>query len=293
MGLRRLVVVLACVLACVQGATNPASADDMADAQAFLTAAPGPAVCGAEDDRVQVMVLAMYHMANPGADVFNLESDDVLAPARQEQIAAVVDGLAAFAPTHVALEASWESEALEQGFAAYLADQAELTRNERQQIGFRLARQAGHERVWGVDAPGEFDLAGVQGVVAADPPQGARLGRMQTFGGAAMALMGGWLAEGTVGEMLQKMNDPHLLVRSHQLYIDILARFVTGDDYAGPDLVGAWYTRNLRIFANIDRISDPGDRVLVVFGQGHVPILRDLVVTAEDMCLVDPVDYLP
>ena len=110
---------------------------------------------------------------------------------------------------------------------------------------------------------------------------------------AAVALMGEWLAEGTVSEMLRKMNNQDLLLRAHQLYIDVLGKVVAGDDYAGPDLVGNWYTRNLRIFANIDRISEPGDRVLVLFGQGHAPILRDLVSTSEPMCLVEPGDYLP
>ena len=31
---------------------------------------------------VEVMVLGTYHMGNPGADMVNMEADDVLAPAR-------------------------------------------------------------------------------------------------------------------------------------------------------------------------------------------------------------------
>jgi precorrin-6x reductase len=51
-------------------------------------------------------------------------------------------------------------------------------------------------------------------------------------------------------------------------------------DYAmlgepGANWVGNWYARNLKIFANLVRLADnPGDRVLVVYGQSHVFPLR-------------------
>lgn len=33
--------------------------------------------------KARVLVLGVFHMANPGKDVFNLQVDDVLAPKRQ------------------------------------------------------------------------------------------------------------------------------------------------------------------------------------------------------------------
>jgi hypothetical protein len=36
--------------------------------------------------RAEVLVLGVYHMANPGHDVFNMLADDVLAPKRQAEI---------------------------------------------------------------------------------------------------------------------------------------------------------------------------------------------------------------
>ena len=63
---------------------------------------------------------------------------------------------------------------------------------------------------------------------------------------------------------------------SHGLYLGLL-QVGAGADYAGADLVAAWYRRNLAIFANLVRIAAPGDRILVVFGSGHEPLLRQLV----------------
>lgn len=61
-----------------------------------------------------------------------------------------------------------------------------------------------------------------------------------------------------------------------------------GADYPGADgLSGWWYNRNLRIFANIRRLIEPGDRVLVLIGAGHVPILRHAVQASPELKLVE------
>jgi len=53
--------------------------------------------------RAEVMVLGVYHMANPGRDIFNTQADDVLAPKRQREIAQLIDVLKKFHPTKIAV----------------------------------------------------------------------------------------------------------------------------------------------------------------------------------------------
>jgi hypothetical protein len=50
-------------------------------------------------------------------------------------------------------------------------------------------------------------------------------------------------------------------------------------EYRGADLISFWwYNRNLRIFRNIQRITEgPEDRILVIIGNGHAAILRQLI----------------
>ena len=40
-----------------------------------------------EVKRAEVLVLGVYHMSNPGRDIFNVQADDVLVPKRQREIA--------------------------------------------------------------------------------------------------------------------------------------------------------------------------------------------------------------
>jgi predicted proteasome-type protease len=88
------------------------------------------------------------------------------------------------------------------------------------------------------------------------------------------------------------MNDPAQIASDHGVYAHF-ARVGAGDTYVGADLVAAWYKRNIRIFANLQQIAEPGDRILVIFGGGHAAILRELVEHAPGMVLVEANDYLP
>jgi hypothetical protein len=46
-------------------------------------------------------------------------------------------------------------------------------------------------------------------------------------------------------------------------------------DWAGPDLVSDWFRRNIRIYSNVLQLIDsPDERVLVIFGAGHLGWLR-------------------
>ena len=80
--------------------------------------------------------------------------------------------------------------------------------------------------------------------------------------------------------------------RSRDLYLQ-LARVRDGERFVGAEVLAEWYRRNFCIFANIARaVESPADRVLVLFGQGHVTYLRELVKSSPDLELVEPNDYL-
>jgi len=46
-------------------------------------------------------------------------------------------------------------------------------------------------------------------------------------------------------------------------------------DWAGADLVAEWFKRNIRIFSNVaSLVESPAERVLVIFGSGHLGWLQ-------------------
>jgi hypothetical protein len=251
-----------------------------------------PAECLEADDRIAVLLVGSYHMSNPGADQFNLEADDVLTPRRQEEILAVVESLAEFAPTRVAIEAPWGDTLATSRYRAYLAGTGELRRSEEEQIGFRLAEAMGHETVYPIDV--RIGLPGdrLESVLEAEPELGRYMAGLEAWGEWAVASMAKWLADGSVGAMLARMNTPEAISWADRGYFEFFLPLVVEDNYGGAEFVATWYERNLKIFSNLHRISEPGDRVLVLYGAGHIPHLRRFVTFSPHFCLADPLDYL-
>ena len=110
----------------------------------------------------QVLVLGVYHFANPGLDAVKVEVADVLSSTRQEEILSVVEALARFRPTRIAVEElASTSSRLDSLYQAYVAEEHELSRNETQQLGFRLAAMYGHPRLYPVDYRMDFPFGEV------------------------------------------------------------------------------------------------------------------------------------
>jgi Family of unknown function (DUF5694) len=78
-------------------------------------------------------------------------------------------------------------------------------------------------------------------------------------------------------EALEFINSDAMVARDVGSYYALL-QFGEPFEYAGPDLLAAWYQRNIRIYANIRALAtSPDDRILVIYGYGHLGWLRQNV----------------
>lgn len=230
-----------------------------------------PASTGAE-----VLVLGVYHMSNPGRDIFNMQADDVLAPKRQAEMTQLIEILMKFRPTKIAVEREIGDDRIAKDYSSYLAGTHDLTRNEIEQIGFRLAKDLGHKTVYPVDTDGEFPYQRLVNYATASG-RSQELDAIMGGVGAAVKEQGQHLASHTILETLRYMNANDKVAQDVGLY-GRLAHFGEPGDWAGADLVAEWFRRNMRIFTNVARLVDsPNERVLVVFGAGHLGWLRHMV----------------
>lgn len=233
---------------------------------ASLPAAAGPPA--------RVLLLGTWHFANPGLDLHNTKSVDVLEAPAQEQIEALVKGLARFAPDRVFVE--WPEEPTDQRYAAFLADELPASRNEVVQLGFRLARRQGHARVHGIDVEGRFPFEPVMAWAQANGQGEALL--------AGQGQVAAWTAEiealqeneGIVAA-LQAMNRQERIDAGHAMYMGML-RYGSGEEQPGAALNAAWFERNMRICALLLQQLQAGERAVVIFGAGHLPWLQRCVI---------------
>ena len=260
-----------------------------------------------------IMILGSTHLANDGLDVYNTKMDDVRAPKRQREIEQLVEQLKAFKPTKIALEVDeiYDAE-VETNYQGYLNGTYELNRSEHHQIGFRLAKQMGHPKLYCVDYRidyrkddpfipwGEFnvDLIDYRGFAKTHnqehllPPPPTREGKVtQDENGTT------WIeAEKytSIIDMYIRDNDPESIRKDHQEYLRFIARVGLGDQYPGANWVAhSWYARNLKISVNLTRITESAnDRILLIIGAGHVYLVQQFFEESGDYIIESPLKYL-
>jgi hypothetical protein len=227
----------------------------------------------APPQRAEVLVLGTYHMANPGRDIFNMAVDDVLAPKRQAEIAQLLAVLKRFKPTKIAIESTVYEDRRPKQYAEYLAGKYTLTANEIEQVGFRLAKELGMKAIYPVDIDGDFPMQRVLNFAKAKG-QSQVMDKLMSEIGVMVKEQDAYLKSHNVLETLLYMNDDKKVAQDVGFYYRE-ARLGEPGDYAGPDLLASWYQRNIRIFNNITNIiGSPNERVLVIYGAGHLGWLR-------------------
>ena len=251
-----------------------------------------------------IMVLGSGHLSNPGMDSYNYKMDDVLAPKRQHEIQQLVTQLKAFQPTKIAIEADPSRDAkVNASYRDYLGGNYELQRNEGDQIGYRLAKQMGHSKVYCVDYWDDWYKAfpvdgdkidyntfakkhNVDFRLKSSPPEGKIT---QDAEGTT------WIEPEKyepIIDMYIRLNQSAGRLADHQGYLRI-ARIGLGSEYPGANWVWYWYERNLKIFVNITRITESADdRILLVIGAGHVYLVQQFLEDSGNYIVESPLTYL-
>ncbi len=244
----------------------------------------------------KVMLVGTYHLANNNRDIINLPIENILTPDRQREIETLVDGLARWRPTRIAIEWAHADQAnLDRRYADFLANRLATSANERDQIGLRLAKRLGLKKVhaidWNGDAPGaaaDYDFVDW----AQRHGQSARFNTFVREGQADADRTAVAMRRQTVSAWLRALNSPDAITKAHQAYFT-LASFGSNDNNPGAAWVGTWYARNLRIFNNLRDVLAPNERVLVLYGAGHAYLLDRFITESAAAEQVDPRRYLP
>lgn len=283
------------VVACLMTALS-------AGVKAQTTVAVNAPSLGPDSERAQVLLLGTFHFQDAGLDDYQPQEDiDIMSPRRQDELGQLLRTLEIFRPTKILVE--WPAEhqsALDAAYSRYRAGELELDANEIHQIGFRLAHGLGHERLWAIDAPGRWYDETVSTEVLIE--RALALGQTELVGRAI-----DWMdryqefhtqvdmmkSEISLVDYLLYLNSPEYLRALHGQYLVGQIEVGGHGDYIGADMRTAWYNRNIRIFTNIQRsVAGTKERMLVIIGAGHVPILQHLLASSPEFHLVDLAEHI-
>jgi len=263
-------------------------------AGASMAVAQGVSFSG---NRPALLIVGSPHFDNPKTGIADPDVDDVFALDRQREIEAVIGRLARFHPNHVAIEWDAADQAgLDKRYADYRAGRYKLTRDERDQLGLRLAARLNLPRVDAVDFRGDAPGKDADYDYVAWLKARGRAIEWTSFERQARANADASSARQrctSVGDWLRHHADPDTAQRNEAPYYTI-ARFGDARENPGANWVGQWHARNLRTYANLARIAGrPGDRTVVIFGGGHEPLLRAYASESGTFHVADARDFLP
>ncbi|MSR61638.1 MAG: hypothetical protein EXS08_04210 [Planctomycetes bacterium] len=256
-----------------------------------------------EAPRPQVLLLGTFHLDNPGLDTHKPKyTFDVFGEEGQRQLAELLARLAEFRPTKILVEQPSDAQgSLDRWYASYKAGNSTKTANEVVTVGFALAQRLTHERVYAFDARPEW-LPTAPDTDEAMREEAERMGKLEFLEDPVSALYSRAYAQGdeieetlSLRQRLRLLNHPDMLRASHGAYFFFAGfRVNDGENFPGPDgFASAWHNRNLRMFSNIQRLaSAPDERLLVIVGAGHVPILQQCVQCCPTLAWVSAYDFL-
>ena len=250
-----------------------------------------------------IMILGSHHLAGWDGD----DIDDMREPKRQQELQELTNQLAQFQPTKIAVEVDHLDSKLHQEYNAYLKDDFQLERHEVHQVGFRLAKQMGHPKIYCVD---HFRSLAENLMIQEDlnddlidyykfaktHDQDHLLRLPSTEDKTAQDEDGRTQTEPEyepIIDMYIRLNQPERIHSGHQKYLRS-ARIGLDDQYPGANWMGySWYSRNLKIYVNLTRITEsPDDRILLIIGAAHTFLIQQFFEDAGDYIIESPLKYL-
>jgi hypothetical protein len=236
------------------------------------------------------MLMGVFHFGNPGQDLVKTNQINVMTPENQRYLELLSDRINQFMPTAVMLEFDpANGEIIQAEYDQYLKDCFNLPSNEIYQIGFRVAKRSKLATVYGFDEQAiEWNAQPLFDYMDAHDPKtkskfNALIEQIAKDTEQAHATL-------SLSELLIDANKEERDVFNKYLYL-CTNHIGAGDHFEGADAAASWWHRNFRMYANIQKFAAPGEKVLVIGGQGHTAILKDLLKLDLDREAVDVMQY--
>jgi hypothetical protein len=262
--------------------------------------------------QVEVLLLGSTHFGQepyykdaPKADLFSAQ--------RQKEVAEINRLLAKFKPDMIMVEDTPQEQfATDSLYTLYKTDKVQLEnlqygRSERYQFAYRLAKQLGHPRVYGVNAYEGISNRILQNGTGIDEFSKVT-NRYSEIGRQADTRYK--QGELSLKEFLRFINDPAVLDLAYRALLvsparvkqgtfvglkpEDAARTVTDPYYIGAEYISMFYERELKIYSNIvtAQKANQGKRLLVVMGSRHSAVLSRIFANDPEYKVVPVSKYL-
>jgi hypothetical protein len=260
---------------------------------------------------VEIMFLGSSHF---GQDSYkNAKAGDLFSAKRQQEVAEVNRLLLKFQPDMVMIERTPEEQTTTDSlYTLFRTGKVSLNelpngRGESFQIGYNIAKQSGHNRIFGVDY-----YESVSNRILTEGQNIEYFQKALTEFAGIGRIADSSFKEGniTVKEFLQFLNTPKVLELAYRFMFITPARVQNGrflnppaqyvdtscinPQYIGAEYISIFQERELKIYSNIvtTQLQQKGKRVLVIMGHRHAAVLPKIFENDPAYKIVSVTNYL-
>lgn len=248
--------------------------------------------------QTKMMTLGVFHFAYHNLDAVKTVDQDkisVLEEPFQSEIVAISEAIAEYKPTIIAIEVTPDKQsAMDSLYSLYKNHQFDLKKDEIYQLGFRIGRYFNLPQIHCVNDWGRHYESIDQ--IFKDSTRAAKFEQYYLNSpDSVYQTPGSSKRVSSIIDELLVLNDPDQI--KDRLSVYLLNPFKYEEepgDFTGVDFeTGRWFSRNLRIFRNIQRIPhDANDRILLIIGREHLNLLNPFFEVSKEFEFVSPLPYL-
>lgn len=244
-----------------------------------------------------VFLIGSFHFAYYNFDAHKTDKEaqvDIKSAEKQKQLAELLDYVARFKPTKIVVEGGRNTGYLMKRYQAYKAGTRELGKDEIEQIAFRLLDRFHLDTLYGAnDITLASSLSDVKDSNIVRPILDSIYRDWDfTSDDQISKLYARWYnyndkaaVKNSLLGYFKYFNSDKVLNRGYGAYL--VGDFKLGNTRGADALAMHWESRNLRIYRHIQQITtSPDDRILVLFGQGHIQILKHLFECSPEYRLI-------
>ena len=242
--------------------------------------------------RAKILVVGTFHFDYSGQDGHKTKDSDkidVLIEPKQSEVIELVNYIKKFNPNKIAIEATDKWQATDK-LNEFKAGKRKLGRDEREQLGIRIASELNLDTIYALDAS-----SFANDIDESFSEFSAQLWKDYD-----------WKSDepiDSIYDILHEYQDEivkesNLLtvfkyINSKEYHQYDYGSYLIGDfrldEHRGADILSIyWYNRNLRTFRKIQNITkNEEDRILVIFGNGHAALLRQFLECSPEYDFVE------
>lgn len=238
----------------------------------------------AAKNELEVLIIGTSHWTtyeHQGSDVAKPKEIDILSPKYQDELISLVAKIGEFNPSKIFIERTPNRQAeIDSLYNLYkTSNWGERQRNEIYQLGFRTANYLQHSRLYCIDNYDyTFPIDSVRGKADEFKQQQVLSMFADEISGFERRYNKLVNKKATLVEILKHWDSEQEKKANVGLYINVINKVGSSDNFVGSYLNSEWYKRNLNILSNIQRSIEHEDtKIMILMGAGHTALLEDFI----------------